>query len=419
MGKNMAIKTAVCFASAALFLTLSTATAHAEESSSIEEGVAGISFTLDNYLLAVSNTATEDDSKAATGILMTDIISPYSNLGVSMADSYVNIRKKPSTDSEVVGKLYKGCAADILEYLDGDWVKIKSGDVTGYIASNFLAIGKEAEKMVDDYAEKKITVNTQTLNVREKKNTDSKILTQIPEGETYIVVKEYDDWAEILLGTDEDTGKDFTGFVSKDYVSINVKFKYAISIEEENRIKKEKEEAERRAEEAEAERRQKLAEEAAQRAEQEREEANNNNNNNSNDNNDNPTVSHSSGNTSDLQREIVAYALKFVGNPYVWGGESLTQGADCSGFVKAIYEDLGYYLPRVSRDQADSAGRRVDISDRQPGDLMFYTNSSGEVNHVAMYIGNDQIVQAANSRQGIIVSKYNYREVYRVRRIVN
>jgi cell wall-associated NlpC family hydrolase len=120
-----------------------------------------------------------------------------------------------------------------------------------------------------------------------------------------------------------------------------------------------------------------------------------------------------------LRNEIVTYAQKFVGNPYVWGGESLTRGADCSGFVQAIYADFGYHIPRVSGDQASSAGQKVSVSDLLPGDLIFYTNSSGNVNHVAMYIGNGMIVHAANSRQGIIRSKYNYRDIYCARRIVN
>ena len=97
----------------------------------------------------------------------------------------------------------------------------------------------------------------------------------------------------------------------------------------------------------------------------------------------------------------------------------MTRGADCSGFVRAIYADFGYSIPRVSRDQAASAGKKVSESELKPGDLIFYANSSGHVNHVAMYIGNGMIVQAANSRQGIITSSYKYRDIYCCRRIVN
>lgn len=410
MRKSKAFKVAVGFASATILMSVFSMTAHAED-----QGVAGISYTLDNYISAIAMKEDKEDSQTAN-LSLEEIISPYANLGVSIAGSYVNVRKDPSTDSEVVGKLYKGSAADILRYLEGDWVEIESGDVKGYIASNYLAIGKQAEAMVDDYAKKYATVTTKTLNVREKQNTDSKIFTQIPEGETYVVVNEYEEWAEILLGTDEDTGKDFTGFVSKEFVNIKVEFKFAISIEEENRILKEQAEAQERAERAERERKQKLAEEQARKAEEARRAAE------AKASNEEVQERPSSGSkdVSSLQQEIATYALQFVGNRYVWGGDdSLTGGVDCSGFTMLVYRAFGYTIPRVSRDQAVNAGRRVDVSDRQPGDLIFYTNSSGTVNHVALYIGNNKIVHAANSREGIKVSQYNYREVYRIRRIVN
>ena len=413
-GKS-AIKTVVYIASAMLFISIPTAIANAEIIPSTEQGVAGIAAVLDN------TTAEElkDAYKSSIEILSTKAESPYANLGVSIADNYVNIRKDATIDSEVVGKLYRGCAADILETLDGGWVKIKSGDVQGYIAMDFLAIGDEAESMVDKYATKWATVNSQTVRVRKEQSTDSSILTLIPLGEKYLAVKEHDDWVEILLGADEDTGADFTGFVKKELVDISIDFKYAVSIEEENRIKREQEEAEA----AEAQRKRELAQEEAERKEAERkaqeaeaaaEEAEDNSGGNSS--NSGPSDDSSS---SEIHSKIVSYALKFVGNRYVWGGESLTRGADCSGFVQAIYADFGYRIPRTSREQAASAGKRVSESELQKGDLIFYSNSSGTVNHVAMYIGNGMIVHAANSRQGIITSQYKYRDVYCARRIVN
>ncbi|MDF2944726.1 MAG: hypothetical protein K0S01_3584 [Herbinix sp.] len=416
MRKNKAMKAAVCVMSAALFLSIPATIARADNLVPAEQGIAGIAVSLENK----SAKEIEDAYKASlVHILNTEVKSPYEDLGVSLAGDYVNVRSEPSTDSEVVGKLYRGCAADILERLDGDWVKIQSGDVKGYIASEFLAIGEAAEDMVDDYATKWATVNTQTLRVRESQSTDSKILTLIPIGETYVVLKEYDEWVEILLGADEDTGNDFTGFVSKDLIDINVEFKYAISVEEENRIKAEQEEAER----AEAERKAKLAQEEAERkeakrkAEEEKNEQKNEQKETDNSSNSTET-SHSNSSGSELRNDIITYAQKFVGNSYVWGGESLTKGADCSGFVQAIYADFGYRIPRVSSDQAASAGKKVSLNELLPGDLLFYTNSGGSVNHVAMYIGNGMIVHAANSRQGIIRSQYNYRDIYCARRIV-
>lgn len=426
MGSNRAVKAAVGFMSAALLLAIPGSIARANNYVAVEQGVAGIAQSLDNYYGVAQEQAIGTSGNSLLKVLNTDIASPYSNLGVSIADKYVNIRQEPTTDSKVVGKLYRGCAADILERLDGDWVKIKSGKVKGYIASNFLAIGKDAETMVDKYATQYATVKTKTLRVRDKQNTNSKILTLIPQGETYIIVKNRDDWAEILLGNDEDTGKDFTGFVSKDFIKIHVKFKYAISIKEENRIKRRKAAAKR----AEIERRKRLAaEKAAIKAEKARRAAearkaaeakkhHKHNNSSTAKHYTKPKSTHYVIQPTARGSEIASYARKFVGNRYIWGGESLTSGADCSGFVKAIYRDFGYSLPRTSREQASSAGKRINISNRQPGDLVFYTNSSGTVNHVAMYIGNDLIVQAANSRQGIIISQYNYRSVYCMRRIL-
>lgn len=429
MRKDKALKAAVCLASLGLLLSIPSQSVRAENSVPAEQGVAGITYSLDNYYLSVPEEESETAEKALSTILKNEILSPYKNLGVSIAGNYVNIRKDPTTESEIVGKLYRGCATNILERLDGDWVKIESGDVEGYIASNYLAIGKDAEAMVDEYATKYAIVNATTLNVREKQTTDSKILTQIPKGETYVVVKEYEEWAEILLGNGDDEQGDFTGFIKKEdgnlkLIDIDVEFKYAISIEEENAIRRAQEEAER----AEKERKEQLAKEeearrkaeaAAKKAEEERKAAEKKESSSKKDTStSSPKPSKSSSDIASLQQDIITYALKFVGNRYVWGGESLTNGADCSGFTWRIYKDFGYSIPRVSKDQAASAGRKVSISDRQPGDLIFYTNGSGSVNHVAMYIGNNRIVHAANSREGIKTSKYNYRDVYRVRRVV-
>lgn len=422
MRKCRSLKFTVGILSTALFLSIPTVIARADSFVSSEQGVAGISAILEN----TTDQEVADAYKASLKA-MSEEESPYNNLGVSIADDYVNVRKEASTDSEVVGKLYRGCAANILETLDSGWVKIESGHVKGYIATQFLAIGDEAKSMVDKYATKYATVKegTKTLRVREKKSTDSKTLTLVPEGETYIITNEYDDWVEILLGNDDDSDseKDFTGYISKEFVDITVKFKYAVSIEEEQKKEKAQEEAEK----AEKERKEKLAQDKAERKEAERraeqksssnDSSSNNSSHNSSSNkssDSDSSSSHGSGNGSD----IANYAQKFVGNPYVWGGTSLTHGCDCSGFVQAIYADYGYSLPRTSRDQAANAGKRVSEGNLQPGDLIFYANSSGVVSHVAMYIGGGKIVHAANSRQGIIISQYKYRDVYCIKRIVD
>ena len=105
------------------------------------------------------------------------------------------------------------------------------------------------------------------------------------------------------------------------------------------------------------------------------------------------------------RKEIVEFALQFVGNPYVWGGTSLTNGADCSGFAQSVYAHFGYSIPRVACDQA-CYGRQIPLEDAQPGDLVFYA-SNGYVFHTAMYIGDGMTVQAGNSRIGIVVRGVN------------
>ncbi|SFR83475.1 C40 family peptidase [Anaeromicropila populeti] len=314
-------------------------------------------------------------------------ISPYANLAVSIAADYVNIRKEPDMEGEIVGKLYEGCAATV-ELVDDGWVKITSGDVKGYIAKEYLAIGQEAEPLLDEYATKIATVNTQTLKVREKADESSKCLTLVPEGTVYHVLEEKENWVKI-----EAEGQ--KGYVAKEYVLLTYEFEYAISIEEEQA---------RIAEEQAA----KLAEQQAQLGEQETD------------------VIQTEGGTaikqtygeaySSVGSDIAAYAMQFVGNPYVWGGTSLTNGADCSGFIQSIYRNFGYTIPRTSRQQV-YAGSGVSVSQLQAGDLLFYTRN-GTVNHVAMYIGGGKVVHASNPEDGIKISNYNYRTIYAVRRII-
>ena len=133
------------------------------------------------------------------------------------------------------------------------------------------------------------------------------------------------------------------------------------------------------------------------------------------------TTTQSPTSVSALGNEIVKYALKFVGNPYVYGGTSLTNGADCSGFVQSVYARFGYSIPRTSREQAVNAGyREVSLKESEllSGDLIFYARSNGVVYHVALYIGNGKIVHAANTNAGIVVSDYDNMKPYKARRVI-
>ena len=119
---------------------------------------------------------------------------------------------------------------------------------------------------------------------------------------------------------------------------------------------------------------------------------------------------------SDLRVDLCEYAKQFIGNPYVWGGVSLTNGADCSGFVLSVFKNFGYSLPHYSGSQANS-GTKISISEVQPGDLIFY-GKNGTINHVAIYIGSGQVVHASSPSTGIKISSYNYRSPMKAVRIL-
>lgn len=340
--------------------------------------------------------------------------SPYENLAIANVKSYVNIRSGPSTEHEAIGKLYKGCVANVLGY-EGDWVKIQSGNLKeGYIRGDYLLIGWDAEEKIEEHCDKIATVNCSVLNVRTGMSTSDTIYEQIPRGESYYVAEEYEEWVKIILGQDDNTGAYHTGYVYKQYVDLSYEFKYAITKEEEAAQKA----AEEAARKAEQERLRKLeekrkAEEAAKKAAEkaEAEEAK-------------KLLEQQAALATDvakLRQEVASYALNFVGNPYKWGGTSLTKGADCSGFVQSIYRQFGYELPRVSKDQAKSAGYmnvKPDLAHLLPGDLIFYTDKKGAVDHVALYIGDGKIVHAANKKDGIKVSSYKTRTPYKARRVI-
>lgn len=374
--------------------------------------------------LAATEEALTVDPAAEPAVAPTEApVSEFANIGISIANEYVNIRRKPDTESKILGKLYRGSAATILETV-GEWVKIKSGSVTGYIKSEYLAIGFSAEDLVDKYGTRLATVKTTTLKVREERNTDCAVLTLVPEGEVFEVVKVYDDWVKILV---DDSTK---GYVSREFVSMSVEFEEAISIEEEQAALKAKQEAEEAAAEAEREEaearaaeaaRSAQAEEAARQAAQSKANSSSNKSNTSNNKSSTPVKSSSNTDTSKVSTgsgsgsDAAAYAQKFVGNRYVSGGTSLTNGTDCSGFAQSVYAKYGVSLPRTSGSQSGS-GEKVSIDNVQPGDLIFYA-ANGNVNHVAIYIGGGQIVHASCVRDGIKISNMKYRTPYTARRV--
>ncbi len=391
-----------------------------------DTAIGGISLLINDYYNSIGEN--ESGDIYVDGVKMKAVHrvpSPYENLAIANVKTYVNIRSGPSTSYKAIGKLYKGCVANVLGY-EGDWVKIQSGNLEeGYIRSDYLLIGWDAEEKIEEHCDKIATVNCSVLNVRTGMSTKDSIYDQIPRGESYYVAEEYDEWVKIILSQDDNTGAEHTGYVFKQYVDLSYEFQYAVTKEEEE-AQKAAEEAARKAEEerlrklAEEEAARKAAEEAKKKAEEEakkkaeKEEAEA----------AKKLLEEQAALSTDsakLRQEVASYALNFVGNPYKWGGTSLTNGADCSGFVQSIYKQFGYTIPRVSKDQAKSAGYcdvKPDLEHLLPGDLIFYTNSKGVVDHVAMYIGDGKIVHAASKKSGIKVSSYKTRTPYKARRVI-
>ena len=251
---------------------------------------------------------TSDKTISVKDHLVPEQKGEYSDMAFANVQSFLYIRSEPTTDSEWVGKLYPDYAAKITGPV-GEWTKVESGNVTGYVYSRYITVGNEAQKKAEELVQ----------------NNDT--------------------------GNAEDA------------------FTYAESREEEAaRLQKEQEEQKAQA----------------------------------------------AGNG----QAIVDYACQFIGNPYVWGGTSLTNGADCSGFVQSVYKNFGYSLPRTCTPQSN-AGTAVSLAALAPGDLVFYDHGTGSCEHVGIYIGNGQIVHASSSRTGIKISNVNYSTPFKACRIVN
>lgn len=332
---------------------------------------------------------------------------------IAQVTDYVNIRSIPSTDGEIVGKLYNNSVGVLIEE-DGDWYKMRSGSVEGYVKAEYFKIGEEAKRIADEVGNRIATVNTETLFVRMEPTVDSKILGMVPDQEELTVLAEENGFVKVSI-------EEGDGWVSMDYVILETEYVTAESIEEERaRLEEEqraKEEARKAAEAAEK----KLREEEQKRAEEQRakEEAAKQAAESGGQQTEAPAKEEvqasapaptvSSG--SSLGSAVASYATQFVGNPYVYGGTSLTNGADCSGFVMSVYKNFGVSLPHSS-----SADRRVgyavgSLAEAQPGDLICYSG------HVAIYIGGGQIVHASTEATGIKISNANYRQILAIRRI--
>lgn len=304
----------------------------------------------------------------------------YSNIAIAANISEcLNIRAEANTESEVLGKLYVNGAATVLETLDG-WYKIESGSVVGYASADYLIVGDE--EVCKAASERIGTVTTETLRLRIEPSTEAGVYTLI-SGETKLEVidESIEGWAKVKY-------KSYEGYVSSEFLNVETVYEHAES--------KEEEAARLAAEEAERRRREEAARSASAKSSA--------SSSSSNSRSYNPPAGGSG-------QSVVDYAVQFVGNPYVWGGTSLTNGADCSGFVMSVYAAFGVGLPHSSYSMR-SVGYGVDASQVQPGDIICYSG------HVAIYIGNGAIVHAATRSEGIKISyNWQYKTVLAIRRI--
>lgn len=338
--------------------------------------------------------------------MRTTVLSLYDNLGVSNVSSYLNIRDNPSeTSGKIIGKLESNAGCDILDETGDGWYKIRSGKVTGYVKGEYILTGQAAKDKAMQVAELMAIANTDGVNVRSEPNTDSTIWTQIASNEKFHVVSQQDGWVEIELD-------DTTAFISSDYVDVkyglNEAIKYTPIVVEPEKPKNTKPAGSSGSSSS--------AKPSGGSSGSVSSGSTSSGNSSSGQTGSAPAGS-SAGSVSATRANIVNYAVQFVGNPYVYGGTSLTNGADCSGFVQSVMKNFGISLPRTSRDQANS-GRGISSGEMRPGDLVFYAGSGGTINHVAIYIGNGQVCHASNAKTGIKISTWNYRTPARIRNVL-
>ena len=418
-------------------------------------------------------SAYADAAKSPHEAMLVAAPADYENIAVSQVTDYVNIREQATTNSKIVGKIYNNCAATILETVNGEggsWYRIQSGTVNGFIKSEYFITGQEAETLAQSIGREFVTVSVDNLRLREEPSLTSNVLTMISSGSRYVVQGDEGDFYKVEVDADliGYIAKSYCKVEVEFDQAVSLEEERA-KLEEEAQRKRDAQTALANLEQViKVEENKDVI--ISANPEQSDDSAMTNAPTANTSKNQSQTQSPSAGQSSSSQSSaggqmitsapsqkspsqssssqgssapngssqtsssgpstttqsspvagpgssaavvsatrtaIVAYAKQFLGNPYVYGGTSLTNGADCSGFTQGVFAHFGITTGRSSRDQA-AKGKEISLSAIQPGDLLFYASGS-YINHVAIYIGNGQIIHSSNPTTGITITKYNYR----------
>lgn len=332
-----------------------------------DEAVGGVSYYLDLYCKHADR-----NDEGAVGYLLADEVKIPDNVAIAKVNDYLNIRSEAGTTSSVTGYLPKDGMCVVLEVTeDGSWAKIESGAVTGYVSTDYLYMGEEGRAKAESLATLMSTVNAGTVNFRSEPDTTSNdnILATVSNGEALKVIE------ETVVNKDDETTlwvkaylDDMEGYIAKKFVNVAYDWTRAVSMTS-------------------------------------------------------IVGADSASGLSALRAAIVIEAKKHIGLKYVWGGNSLKYGADCSGFCIAVYKAVGINastLPRTSAGMAASSkGKKVTLANAKPGDLVFYGDSNGTVNHVAIYIGSGQIIHEAGKAYGCKISNVGYRKIIKIKNFID
>ena len=318
-------------------------------------------------------------------------LSEYANLAIANVNDYVNVRSHPGTDGEILGKLYDGSVAEIKDDVGNGsdlWFHIVSGKVEGYIKAEFFIYGDAAANVIDEYVIRYAKVEADRLNVRSAPDTSAKRIGYLDNGEKIRIIEDLGDWLKVAYTEEKE------GYIASEYTSQWEEFSYAISIEEEREIQRAQ---------AVLTARNEVSEESAPEQ--------------TTYSFDSPNVNYSSN--EELRSSIVEYAMQYLGNKYVHGGQSLSGGTDCSGFTCYVYAEFGYSISRTPSGQYSSDGRSISADEAQPGDIICYSSSGGKCTHVGLYIGGGQIIHEANSKKGVIISDVGYETIIGIKNVID